>query len=83
MGLLLNMVSQTTIFSGRRKAGQTLKIQTENCFLWAGKAQIKKLCKSGLPYVILSWCESLNELHAATEINATHMGTQLERKNCI
>ena len=27
--------------------------------------------------------KSLNELHAAKEINATHMGAQLIRKNCI
>ena len=27
--------------------------------------------------------KSLNELHAAKEINATHMGAQLKRKNCI
>lgn len=77
-GFSINRLSWTT------HAGQTVKIQTENCFLWAGEAQHqKKLCQSGLPYVALSRWKSLNELHAAREINATHMGAQLERKTCI
>lgn len=65
------------------QTGQTVKIKQKIVSSGLVRQRIKKLYKSVLPYVVLSWCESLNELHAAREINATHMGAQLERKNCI